>query len=176
MISHQPIPASVRPCMRRSKFLGSPRLPVGLLLHWVTIATLVLAGLLLPAPARAYIPAQATNETGVAQAAGQNFSDVSKLSLQWYPMGSYSERISYQLVGADSTGISKVSLYFPHRTPHPRICALVRERGTCRLYRPTAVGFGLGPDVMEILCLCSFSVILTQGGVESSIKGSPYGL
>lgn len=63
---------------------------------------------LLPSSVLGYIPAQATNETNVAQQAGLNYSDVSKLSLQWYPMGSYTGQISYQLVGADSSGISKV--------------------------------------------------------------------
>ncbi|KAI0779339.1 hypothetical protein C8Q74DRAFT_1446931 [Fomes fomentarius] len=88
-------------------WLGSPRL-----MHRATIAVLALALLLvgLAAPAHAYIPAQATNDTSTAASAGQNFSDVSNLSLQWYPGGSYSGRISYQLVGADSTGISKGAL------------------------------------------------------------------
>lgn len=71
----------------------------------------VLAVLLLAAPARAYVPAQPTNNTDVAQAAGQNFTDNSKLGLQWFSGGSYSEQISYQLVGAESTGINKVCLY-----------------------------------------------------------------
>lgn len=79
-----------------------------LLQYWTTIAAVALVLATCAAPARAYIPAQATNETSVAQAAGQNFSDVSRLDLQWYPMSSYSETVSYQLVGADSNGISKV--------------------------------------------------------------------
>ena len=74
------------------------------------VAALAALLVLAPPPAHAYIPAQATNETDVAASAGQNFSDVSNLSLQWYPGGSYSGQISYQLVGADSMGISKVCL------------------------------------------------------------------
>ncbi|RPD54743.1 hypothetical protein L227DRAFT_511251 [Lentinus tigrinus ALCF2SS1-6] len=105
-----------------SSFSSAPRIPgvCGFVLFisvsvwsWATIATLVLAVVLVaPAPAHAYIPAQATNQTDVAQAAGLNFSDVSKLKLQWYgdPIGVYEGTISYQLVGADSTGISKVRL------------------------------------------------------------------
>ncbi|KAI0634400.1 hypothetical protein C8Q77DRAFT_751126 [Trametes polyzona] len=50
--------------------------------------------------ALAYIPAHATNDT-------TGFSDTSSLVLQWYPESSYSETVSYQLVGADSTGISQ---------------------------------------------------------------------
>ncbi|TFK89078.1 hypothetical protein K466DRAFT_519611 [Polyporus arcularius HHB13444] len=78
-------------------------------LCWATIASVLL---LAPAPAHAYIPAQGTNQTEVAQAAGLNFSDVSKVKLQWYgdPIGVYEGMISYQLVGADSTGISKGAL------------------------------------------------------------------
>ena len=87
----------------------TPLLPGSALrwLHWATIATLI-ALTLSPGFVFGYIPAQGTNDTAVAQQAGQNFSDASKLSLQWYPMGSYTEQISYQLVGADSTGINKV--------------------------------------------------------------------
>ncbi|KAI0762124.1 hypothetical protein BD413DRAFT_217414 [Trametes elegans] len=80
------------------------------MLHWAAIALVLAVLATCPAPAHAYIPAQGTNLTDVAQAAGQNFSDISRLSLQWYPMGSYSETVSYQLVGADSTGISKGAL------------------------------------------------------------------
>ncbi|KAI0744233.1 hypothetical protein C8Q80DRAFT_1106453 [Daedaleopsis nitida] len=80
---------------------------------WATIASLFLAALLAlaaPTPAYGYVPAQGTNQTDVAQAAGQNFSDMSSLSLQWYPMGSYSRTVSYLLVGADSTGVNKGAL------------------------------------------------------------------
>lgn len=79
-----------------------------MLLHWGAIVAALVFLAALPTPARAYIPAQGTNQTNVAQAAGINFTDVSRLSLQWFPMGSYSETVSYQLVGADSLGISKV--------------------------------------------------------------------
>ncbi|KAI0645948.1 hypothetical protein C8Q79DRAFT_910210 [Trametes meyenii] len=95
----------------RALAIGSARgLGCSTLLHWATLAVFTLLLATCPAPARAYIPAQATNETDVAQAAGQNFSDVSRLSLQWFPMGSYSETVSYQLIGADSLGISKGAL------------------------------------------------------------------
>ena len=80
-------------------------------LPWVLALAAALRLCLAPGPlpaAHAYIPAQATNDSEVAARAGLNFSDVSSLSLLWYPMGSYSGRISYQLVGADSAGISKV--------------------------------------------------------------------
>ncbi|KAI0705107.1 hypothetical protein C8T65DRAFT_653241 [Cerioporus squamosus] len=78
-------------------------------LCWATVLAVLLVA---PAPAHAYIPAQGTNQTDVAQAAGLNFSDVSKVKLQWYgdPIGVYEGMISYQLVGADSTGISKGAL------------------------------------------------------------------
>ncbi|OJT05793.1 transmembrane domain- and RING domain-containing protein 4 [Trametes pubescens] len=88
----------------------SGALGLGMLLHWATIAAALVFLAALPTPGHAYIPAQGTNETGVAQAAGINFTDVSRLSLQWFPMGSYSETVSYQLVGADSLGISKGAL------------------------------------------------------------------
>lgn len=62
---------------------------------------------------RAYIPASPVNDTGVAT----NGSLPSHLDLQWYG-GGYQEDISYQLVGADTTGISKVcSLTIPVRPP-----------------------------------------------------------
>ena len=50
-----------------------------------------------------YIPASPANDTGSAT----NGSLPSHLDLQWYG-GGYQEDISYQLVGADSSGISKV--------------------------------------------------------------------
>ncbi|EPQ57224.1 hypothetical protein GLOTRDRAFT_58432 [Gloeophyllum trabeum ATCC 11539] len=56
----------------------------------------------------AYIPASPTNSsTGVA--GGPNISDVSMLYLEWY-MGSYSETVSYQLVGNGSNGVSQGAL------------------------------------------------------------------
>ncbi|KAI9067429.1 hypothetical protein FKP32DRAFT_1673196 [Trametes sanguinea] len=62
------------------------------------------------ASVHAYIPAQPTNETNVAQAAGLNISDVSRISLLSYPTNVHNETVSYQLVGALSTGISKGAL------------------------------------------------------------------
>ncbi|PIL35805.1 hypothetical protein GSI_01465 [Ganoderma sinense ZZ0214-1] len=93
-----------------SRLLDAPRgsRPRFAWAQWMAIAAAIV--LVLPGPSLGYIPAQATNETAVAQQAGLNFSDVSKLSMLWYPMGSYSEQISYQLVGADSSGISKGAL------------------------------------------------------------------
>jgi len=55
----------------------------------------------------AYIPASPTNNTNAAIQQGLNVSDVSKLKLQWYPDGSLWENVSYQLVGAESTGVSQ---------------------------------------------------------------------
>ncbi|KAI0821697.1 hypothetical protein BC628DRAFT_1412819 [Trametes gibbosa] len=78
----------------------------------MTIAAVAVVLAAWATPARAYIPAQATNQTNVAQAAGLNFTDVSRLNLQWFPMSSYSETVSYQLVGADSDGISKIFVIF----------------------------------------------------------------
>ncbi|KAI0355724.1 hypothetical protein OH77DRAFT_1454268 [Trametes cingulata] len=80
------------------------------MIYWAVLAVSVVLLALGPAPANAYIPAQGTNQTDVAQAAGLNFSDVSSLHLYWYPNGYYSGTVSYQLVGADSTGISKGAL------------------------------------------------------------------
>ncbi|KAH8118614.1 hypothetical protein DFH11DRAFT_1874733 [Phellopilus nigrolimitatus] len=56
---------------------------------------------------QAYIPAQATNDTAAVQA-GVNQSDTSTLKLQWFPNASLTETVSYQLVGADTTGINKL--------------------------------------------------------------------
>ncbi|KAI1795737.1 hypothetical protein LXA43DRAFT_735012 [Ganoderma leucocontextum] len=103
--------------MTMSPFCMSPRLPNAPRgsasrfgwAQWMSIAAATVL-VLSPRSALGYIPAQATNETDVAQQAGQNFSDASKLSMQWYPMGSYTEQISYQLVGADSLGINKGAL------------------------------------------------------------------
>ena len=57
----------------------------------------------------AYIPASPVNGTDAPpDASGTNGTDASYLNLQWFG-GGYQERISYQLVGAESNGISKVS-------------------------------------------------------------------
>ena len=63
---------------------------------------LVLAGSSLW-PVLAYIPASPTNDT----APTDNSTTPSHLILEWFG-GGYSEDVSYQLVGADSDGISKV--------------------------------------------------------------------
>jgi len=61
----------------------------------------------------AYIPASPTNSTDAAIQQGLNMSDASKLQLRWYSDGSLSESVSYQLVGADTTGVSEgVLLHF----------------------------------------------------------------
>lgn len=67
-------------------------------------ASLLIALLL---PVFAYIPASPTNSTRDAILGGLNITDVSKIHMQWYSNGSYSEHVSYQLVGNGSTGISK---------------------------------------------------------------------
>ncbi|KAI0369673.1 hypothetical protein BV20DRAFT_967655 [Pilatotrama ljubarskyi] len=77
---------------------------------WAALAAFAVLLTIGPVPAHAYVPAQGTNQTGVAQAAGINFSDVSSLHLYWYPNGFYSGTVSYQLVGAESTGINKGAL------------------------------------------------------------------
>ncbi len=65
-------------------------------------------------PALAYIPAQATNNTSVAQAPGPSFSGTSSLALQWYPNRLLRETVSFELVGveADGSGTSKVCARF----------------------------------------------------------------
>ncbi|KAH9942496.1 uncharacterized protein BXZ73DRAFT_88050 [Epithele typhae] len=63
-----------------------------------------------PTPAHAYIPAQATNDTALAQAQGLNTSDVSLLTLQWAGGEATSETVSYSLVGADSQGLAQGAL------------------------------------------------------------------
>lgn len=70
---------------------------------WSLCALLVLLGSLLCLRVDAYIPASPTNETSMPM----NSSTPSHLKLQWYS-GGYTENVSYQLVGADSDGISKV--------------------------------------------------------------------
>jgi hypothetical protein len=75
----------------------------------VSFAFSLLAGFLLcglnNGLARAYIPAVASNNT-----AGLNLNDTSSITLRWPPMGTYTEGISYQLVGSNSTGFDKVRL------------------------------------------------------------------
>ena len=88
---------------------GRLRALLALLLHCAPLAALLLAA----APERAYVPAVPTNDTAAAQAAGLNLSDTSTLNVLFYPAGNFTTRVSYQLVGADSSGISQVRL--PHR-------------------------------------------------------------
>ncbi|KLO14282.1 hypothetical protein SCHPADRAFT_939693 [Schizopora paradoxa] len=57
----------------------------------------------------AYIPAMPTNQTDAINGA-INQSDTSMLQLQWFPNASFGETVSYQLVGEDSTGISRGAL------------------------------------------------------------------
>ena len=92
-----------RPAPRTSR-LGAGRALLALLLHCAPLAALLLAA----APARAYVPAVPTNDTAAAQAAGLNLSDTSTLNVLFYPAGNFTTRVSYQLVGADSSGISQV--------------------------------------------------------------------
>ena len=109
-------PPSSGPGPRSSCGARRPRAVLApLLVFWTTITTFL--ALLAATPgARAYIPAQPTNDTTVAQAAGQNFSDKSLLTIQWFGGGSHSSQISYQLVGADSTGVDKVCVFLRCRT------------------------------------------------------------
>ncbi|EJD02936.1 uncharacterized protein FOMMEDRAFT_146698 [Fomitiporia mediterranea MF3/22] len=58
---------------------------------------------------RAYIPALPANDSAIVQA-GVNESDTSMLKLQWFPNASFSQTVSYQLVGASSSGINKGAL------------------------------------------------------------------
>lgn len=64
------------------------------------------------APALAYVPAKATNDTSAAQAAGQNVSDASWLTVQWDSNTFVMETVSLSLSGVDSLGISEVCVRF----------------------------------------------------------------
>ena len=73
-----------------------------------TLATMrsALAGVLgLLGAARAYIPAQGTNQTEQP-----NLADASSLKLTWPPMGIYMDEVSYQLARTNSSGYEVVSL------------------------------------------------------------------
>ncbi|GLB37429.1 putative RING-like zinc finger [Lyophyllum shimeji] len=59
---------------------------------------------------RAYVPAQPTNSSEKAIAGGLNVTDISKLHLRWYSNGYYSQNVSYQLAGYNSSGISRGAL------------------------------------------------------------------
>ncbi|KAF9531668.1 hypothetical protein CPB83DRAFT_80138 [Crepidotus variabilis] len=54
-----------------------------------------------------YVPAVPTNDTEKAIAGGLNITEVSKLYMLWSTNGSYSENVSYQLMGNGSDGITK---------------------------------------------------------------------
>jgi len=81
--------------------------------------------------ARCYIPAVPSNDTEKAITAGLNVTDISKLNLHWFSKGfclysnqfhtiilpasyrSYSENVSFQLAGNESTGMSRVAYLSP---------------------------------------------------------------
>ncbi|KAI0067161.1 hypothetical protein BV25DRAFT_1819445 [Artomyces pyxidatus] len=73
------------------------------LFAWLAIASTLCA-------VHGYIPAIATNDTNAAIASGLNITDTSRLYLQWYYLGYYSQPVSYQLVKSNSTGVSKGAL------------------------------------------------------------------
>ncbi|GJE92146.1 E3 ubiquitin protein ligase [Phanerochaete sordida] len=73
-----------------------------LLASWIALLAFSTS---LPRPVHAYIPASPTNDTGTSD----NSTSPSHLVLTWFG-GGYSEAVSYQLVGADSDGISKGAL------------------------------------------------------------------
>ncbi|KAI9457899.1 hypothetical protein F5148DRAFT_1221821 [Russula earlei] len=62
----------------------------------------------------AYIPAAPTNDTTLAIQKGLNVTDVSRVLLQWYSLvglpGEDEQKVSYQLVGQHTNGISKGAL------------------------------------------------------------------
>ncbi|KIJ67796.1 hypothetical protein HYDPIDRAFT_107293 [Hydnomerulius pinastri MD-312] len=70
------------------------------------VGVLVLCVLLRPGSVHGYIPAQPSNST----IQGSNGTNASRLHLQWYTNGSDWEFVSYQLVGADSNGITQGAL------------------------------------------------------------------
>ncbi|KAF9012349.1 hypothetical protein BDQ17DRAFT_1537219 [Cyathus striatus] len=85
----------------------APLAPFRSLFSHPLMSLLFLSLLLLISFVYAYIPAQPTNSTTVAIQGGLNITDVSKLHVQWFSNGSYSENVSYQLVGNGSNGISQ---------------------------------------------------------------------
>ncbi|KIP05108.1 hypothetical protein PHLGIDRAFT_108675 [Phlebiopsis gigantea 11061_1 CR5-6] len=72
---------------------------------WPFALTVVSVGWLLCIPVLAYIPASPTNNTN----GDTNITSPSQLQLRWYG-GGYSEAVSYQLVGAESNGVSRGAL------------------------------------------------------------------
>lgn len=73
------------------------------------MAALVVAALALSAlQVSGYIPAIPTNDTAAAQGIPINLTDSSTLTLTWNPMGSYTETVSYQVAGTNTTGLSQV--------------------------------------------------------------------
>lgn len=84
---------------------------------------------------RAYIPAQPSNESSLLQSGANDTQQMSILELQWFPNSSvagvsayrfqllickdfdrsFTQEVSYELTGADSTGVDKVSHTRAHR-------------------------------------------------------------
>ncbi|KAJ2928622.1 hypothetical protein H1R20_g8437, partial [Candolleomyces eurysporus] len=58
----------------------------------------------------AYIPASPTNSSQEAIEGGLNVTDISRLDMYWFSQGSYSQYVSYQLAGNETSGISKGAL------------------------------------------------------------------
>ncbi|KAI0658209.1 hypothetical protein C8Q70DRAFT_208303 [Cubamyces menziesii] len=57
---------------------------------------------------RAYVPARATDSEYDAEAAGQNFTDPSRLVLSWWPdEPGTPEQVSHQISGRNSTGVNR---------------------------------------------------------------------
>ena len=79
------------------------------------VALLVLAAALC-ATVQAYIPAMPTNDSDLIL----NSANSSSLQLMWYG-GIFAEPVSYQLVGADSTGVNEVRWAVPVRAGCRRI-------------------------------------------------------
>ncbi|KZT42470.1 hypothetical protein SISSUDRAFT_980047 [Sistotremastrum suecicum HHB10207 ss-3] len=75
------------------------------------MAAVVLVALALSAlQVSGYIPAIPTNDTAAAQGIPINLTDSSTLTLTWNPMGSYTETVSYQVAGTNTTGLSQGAL------------------------------------------------------------------
>ncbi|KAF9465613.1 hypothetical protein BDZ94DRAFT_1159644 [Collybia nuda] len=57
--------------------------------------------------ANAYTPARPVNSSQGTIENGANTTDSSKLQLNWFPNGSYTQTVSYRLAGVGSLGINK---------------------------------------------------------------------
>lgn len=73
--------------------------------HWRSLFLVFLVTMLSALNVHAYIPASPSNDSTTAA----NFTATAMLNLAWF-RGVYSENVSYQLVGADSTGYNEVCL------------------------------------------------------------------